>query len=306
MLKNPPENNNRHGACRLLVVERVHQQLSNRNKWASAALCINNMIQMPKTLTEWSLQYSTISDKSNLQEKMDVLRLGTQPTIGDIFEGLYMLEYINAPQESERGDQSMYTVFTGAENERSTFNEMKPKFFVVRTQLLSERCNGEEDYYVACVRMGNKYYALVSEPNFPIADIGDGLDALFTQKGRNNLLLNYINGHNRQSCMFVWPSDGNCIFVPNTITAGGCSKSPWNYMTLLEMSNFFHPCPVSNTKEVESIIGCSIQVLDVNDAVHDDNILSGEVIIVSGEDVLEDTDDAKWLAERKVRSRHYY
>ena len=73
-------------------------------------------------------------------------------------------------------------------------------------------------------------------------------------------------------------------------------------------SLFYFPEPVENAPNnpVNSLDFTKSLYWDVNDAVHDDNILSGEVIIVSGEDVLEDTDDAKWLAERKVRSRHYY
>lgn len=291
---------NRHNPT--LLIE--HRDLQHgQNDWITLMLCINNMLQIPCMYAKPSLVFSELIGGSPRNPIVQPGYLTGPPNIEHIFDMLKDFGFIDYPIVGlhEHGDESTYRVFHGREDEREDFNYVKPRYFVIKTRF-NTATSEEEDFYIGCSLHGSTYYAMVGVSNVPVADIGNGLDALFTEGGRRNFI-HFLQSNVRidgNGGVFMWPIEGS-VFVPIVINSGGESMGPWNSMAEEEIRSFFYPIPVGRTMNSQSNVSSTIQVLSVSTSDRDSNILNGRIEIVSGEE--EDTSDAKWLAERNVRQR---
>ena len=284
-----------------LLIERENLQ-EGGNDWRTMASSINNMLQLPRMFTSFSLLLYNASANSSRNYNVQPQHLVAPPNNDIMFDIMNYLGYIESPIPlSEPGDQSTYRVFQGKEDEKDDFKYMSPKYFVIKTRFTAATSR-EEDFFVGCTIYGSTYYALVGASNVPVADIGNGLDALFTDGGRRNFI-KYLQDNVKikgAQGVFVWPADGS-VFVPISIISGGVTAGPWSRMREEEITSFFYPIQVDTTMNNESAVSSAVQILSIDASSRDSNILNGRVVIVSSEE--EVNDDAKWMAERNVKQR---
>jgi len=284
-----------------VLIERMSLRLGGNN-WRTMALCINNMLQSPGMCTESGLVFYNVIGNSPRNNIVQPQHLTAPPNVDIIFQILNNMGIIDSPIPlSEHDDGSTYRVFLGTEDEKGAFDLMSPSYFVIKTRFTAST-SVEEDFFVGCTLHGSTYYALVGASNVPVADIGNGLDALFTDGGRRNFI-KYLQDNVRiegARGFFEWPTDGS-VYVPIVINSGGVTTGPWNRMTKEEITSFFYPIQVGHAMNNGSNVSSTIQVLSISTSARDGNIMNGRVVIVSSEEG--DNGDAKWLAERNVKQR---